>query len=149
MRSRALAVVLTLLSLAAFTGAAFFIKVSEHRIASTRVAVRAFDAAARDAAIKIAHFDAETAGQSLATLRSMSTRAPARAAIDEASAGVAELSDPAPLLARVGEAQAAERHATDDDEVAQRKLEAMALGASAAVGLAVPRGADNRVADNA
>ena len=137
MRSRALAIVLTLLSLAAFTGAAFFVKVSEQRIASTRAEVRAFDAAARDAVMKIAQFDAEAAGQSLATLRSQSTTTTAHVAINEAAAGVAELSDTAPLLARVGEAQVAERQAADADEVAQRKVEGLALGAAAALGLVV------------
>jgi hypothetical protein len=137
MRSRALAVALTLLSLAAFTGAAFFVEISEQHVASIRNTVRAFDAATRDVAMKIAEFDAAGAGASLAALRSISTTDTARVAIDAAIAGVDDLSDTAPILARVADARLSEQEATDDAEAAQRRLESNALTAAAAFGIVV------------
>jgi len=119
MRSRALAVALTLLSLAAFTGAAFFVEISEQHVASIRSTVRAFDAATRDVAMKIAEFDAAGAGASLAALRSISTTDTARVAIDAAIAGVDDLSDTAPILARVADARLSEQEAADDAEAAR------------------------------
>ncbi len=135
MRSRALAVVLTLLSLAAFTGAAFFVKRSEQRIASARSEARAFTAAARDVALKIAQFDADGAGASLKVLRALSTTETARVAIDSAATDVADLSDTAPVLARLADAQLSEQQAADNAEVAERTLEARALVAVASLGV--------------
>lgn len=137
MRSRALAVVLTLLSLAAFAGAAFFVNITEQRIMSTRAAARAFAAAARDVAAKIAQFDADGASVSLNALRSISTTDTARVAIDSAVAGVSDLSDTAPVLARIADAQLSEQQAADGVEAEQRKLEAIVLAGAAAVGVLV------------
>ena len=137
MRSRALAVVLTLLSLAAFTGAAFFIKISEQRITSMRLAARAFGAAAGDVGLKIAQFDAEGAGTSLHVLRTLATTDTARVAIDSAATDVADLSDTAPVLARIADAQLSEQQAADNAEAAERKLEAGALAGAAGLGVLV------------
>jgi len=137
MRSRALPVALTLLSLAAFAGAAFFVNISEQRIASRRTEARAFAATARDVAMKVAQFDAESAAPSLAALRSMSATDTARVAIDSAVSGIADLSDAAPVLARIADAQLSEEQAAEGAEAAQRKLEATALAAAAGLGLVV------------
>jgi hypothetical protein len=133
MRSRALAVVLTLLSLVAFAGAISFIRTSEQRIVSIRNATRAFDAGARQAGATIAQFDTDGASASLAALRRMTTTEAAAQALEEAAAGAADLSDIAPVLERVADARAAERRAADEGEAAQRNLEAVVLGATAAV----------------
>jgi len=133
MRSRALAVVLTLLSLVAFAGAISFIRTSEQRIVSIRNAARAFDAGARQAASTIAEFDTDAARASLAALRRMTTTDAAAEALEEAAEGAADLSDIAPVLERVADARAAERRAADEGETAQRNLEAVVLGATAAV----------------
>jgi len=131
MRSRALALVLTLLSLVAFAGAISFIRTSELRIVSIRNATRAFDARADQAAVTIAEFDTDGASASLAALRRMATTEVAAQALEEAAAG--DLSDIAPVLDHVAEARAAERRAADEAEAAQRNLEAVVLGATAAV----------------
>jgi len=133
MRSRALAVVLTLLSLVAFAGAISFIRTSEQRIVSIRNAIRAFDAGARQAAATIAQYDTDGAGASLAALRRMTTTEASAQALEEAAAGATDLSDVAPVLERVADARAAERRAAEEGEAAQRNLEAVVLGATAAV----------------
>ena len=131
MRSRAFAVVLTLLSLAAVTGAAFFIRISEQRIGSSRAALRAFDAAARSAIAKIADFDADATSASLITLQSLATTERAHRSVDEAVASAADLSDIAPIVARVTDARLAEQQASEEFELGFRKLEGIVLGAAA------------------
>ena len=111
--------------------------------------MRAFDAAVREAASNVAEFDAETAGQIARDAAFDGDESTARAAIDEAVGGRCELHRTRHRCSSASRARAAEQHAADDDEVAQRKLEAMALGASAAVWSGCTRGADVRVADNA
>jgi len=137
MRSRAFAVILTLLSLAAFTGAAFFIKISEQRVGSSRAAVRTFDAGARNAIAKIADFDADEAHASLVTLQSLATTERARQSLDEASANATDLADIAPIVARVTDAQMSELQASEEFELGFRKLEAIVLGAAGVFALFV------------
>jgi hypothetical protein len=135
MRSRALVVILAVLSLAAFSGAAFFIRVSEQRIASNRAAMRAFNAAARAAAADVAEFDADRTVTSLAALRSMATTEGARASIDQAAASVGDLAEIAPILERLDAARLAEEQAVDGVAAAERKLEAIGLAGAAAIAL--------------
>jgi hypothetical protein len=137
MRSRAFAVVLTLLSLAAFTGAAFFIKISEQRIGASRAAVRAFDAAARSAIVKIADFDADATSASLVTLQSLATTDRARQSVEEAAARAADLTDIAPIVAHVTDARLAEQQASEEFELGFRKLDAIVLGAAGVFALFV------------
>jgi hypothetical protein len=133
MRSRSLALVLTLLSLVAFAGAISLIRISEQRIVSIRNAMRAFEAGTRQAAAKIAEFDTDSASASLAALRGMTTTEASARAIDEAAGDAGDLSDIAPILDRVAEARTAERQAAEQGEAAERNLEAVVLGATAVV----------------
>ena len=137
MRSRAFAVVLTLLSLAAFTGAAFFIKISEQRVGSSRGALRTFDAGARSAIAKIADFDTDEAHASLVTLQALATTDGARQSLDEAAASATDLTDIAPIVARVTDARLAEQKAAEEFELGFRKLEAIVLGAAGVFALFV------------
>jgi len=133
MRSRALAVVLTLLSLVAFAGAISLIRISEQRIVSIRNAARAFDAGTRQAAAKIADYDTDGASASLVALRGIATTEAAVRAIDEAASSAGDLSDIAPILDRLADARTAERQTAEKGEAAERNLEAVVLGATAAV----------------
>src|SRR5690349_10281529 len=133
MRSRSLALVLTLLSLVAFAGAISLIRISEQRIVSILNAMRAFEAGTRQAAAKIAEFDTDSASASLAALRGMTTTEASARAIDEAAGDAGDLSDIAPILDRVAEARTAERQAAEQGEAAERNLEAVVLGATAVV----------------
>jgi hypothetical protein len=63
----------------------------------------------------------------------MTTTEAAAQALEEAAAGATDLSDVAPVLERVADARAAERRAAEEGEAAQRNLEAVVLGATAAV----------------
>ncbi len=135
MRSRALAVVLSLVSLGAFVAAAFFVRISEQHIASERAEIRAFDAAIRDATSNVLEFDSARTSASLMTLRSMARTDRARASIDSAVATVTDLTDIAPILNRLDEARSVEANASDEREASKRKVEAMALAAAAGVGL--------------
>ena len=154
MRSRALAVVLTLLSLGAFAAAAFFIRASEQHVTSTRAHVRVFDEGVRRARTRVADFDAEGAGAALTALRSIATTDAARAPIDAATSKIADVAEITPVLANIDEAGAAEIQAGDSDEAEQRKLEAIVAAAAGGVGfialatlaLAWPRADSSHVA---
>ncbi|HET9832156.1 MAG TPA: hypothetical protein VFP91_10615 [Vicinamibacterales bacterium] len=100
---------------------------------SIRNAARAFDAGTRQAAAKIADYDTDSASASLVALRGIATTEAAARAIDEAAASAADLSDIAPILDRVADARTAERQAAEKGEAAERNLEAVVLGATAAV----------------
>ena len=134
MRSRALAVVLTLLSLGAFAAAAFFVRVSEQHVTSTRAHVRVFDDGVRRGRTRVADFDAEGAGAALTALRSIAVTDAARTSIDAATSKMADVAEIAPVLADIDEAGAAENQAADRDEAEQRKVEAIAVAAAGGVG---------------
>jgi hypothetical protein len=131
MRSRALALTLAAAALAAFAGAAFLVRISEQRIASVRVRTHAFDAAVRDAMSNVAGFDADRTVASMVALRARSTSDNARAFVDQAASAAASFTDIAPVLQQLDAARAAEQQASDHEEAATRKTEAIALAAAA------------------
>ena len=162
MRSRALLLVFSLAALAAFIGAAVFVNISEQHIATSRTAVRAFDAVVREAASGLA--TADGVEQSLAALAGMASTDKAKAAIEDAASKVAAFSasdrrardyvkaglplmavdvmmsdraeSAAAILKQIDVARVAEQQAADATEASQRKLEAMALAAAGMIGLA-------------
>src|SRR4051812_29845136 len=136
MRSRAFQLVLIVVATAAVAGAAAFINVSEQHIATTRSAERAFDAVVRQLTGSVAEFRSEGVAKSLDALRSMAATDKARASLDQATAKAADFTEIAAVLDRVNAARVAEQDAADEEEAAQRKLEATALAAAAFVGLA-------------
>ncbi len=146
MRSRALAVVLTLLSLGAFTAATFFIRVSEQQIESTRRQTRTFDEAVDHASLTVAAFDTDSASSSIASLRAIATTDETRASLDAAATEAAD-ADISPVIQRLDEARAAEKHAAEGAEATRRRFEAIAIAGSgafavlaiAALALAWPR----------
>jgi len=131
MRSRALALVFAAAALAAVAGAAFFVRITEQRIAAFRVRAHAFDAAVHDATSNVAEFDADRTVASLTALRAKSSSDGARAAVDQATAAAASFTDIAPVLERLDLARTAEQQAFDHDEAAARTTEATALAAAA------------------
>ena len=134
MRSRVLAVVLTLVSLAAFSGAAFFIWVSEQRIAMTRADSRVFDAAIRNTTESVAEFDAERTTASINALRSMASNDTARRLIDQANANIGDFTEIAPVIGELEQARLTERQAAEAAEASGRRVEAIVLAAVAGFG---------------
>ncbi len=130
MRSRALAVVLTLLSLGTFTGAAFFIRLSEQQIQSGRTQMQAFDEAVDRASIIVSEFDSEKTAAAIAALRASATTDAARVSLDAAVTEVADAADITPIEQHVVDARAAETQANDDIEARRRRAEATAVGAA-------------------
>jgi len=129
MRSRALAVILTLVSLAAFSGAAFFIWVSEQRIATTRAASRVFDAAVRNTTESVAEFDAERTSAAINALRSMASTDLGRSLIDQATANIGDFTEIAPVIDRLEQARLTEQQAAEAAEASRRRIEAIVLAA--------------------
>jgi hypothetical protein len=134
MRSRALAVVLTLVSLAAFSGAAFFIWVSEQRIATTRAASRVFDAAVRNTTASVAEFDAERTTTSMNALRSMASNDKARDLVDQAAANIGDFTEIAPVIDELEQARLSEQQAAEAAEASRRRIEAIVLATMAGLG---------------
>ncbi|HUK36226.1 MAG TPA: GAF domain-containing protein [Vicinamibacterales bacterium] len=137
MRSRVLAIVLTAVALAAFGGAAFFIRVSEQQIASVRTRTRTFDAAVRETTSSILAFDADRTVASLAALGSLATNDGARASLEHAATDAANLTDSVAIFEQLSSARAAEQQAADRTEATTRAREAVALAGAAGLGLVV------------
>lgn len=137
MRSRVLAVAFAAAALAAFSGAALFVRISEQRIASSRTAARAFDAVVQQAVANVTQFDANGTAATLEILRSNATTANTRTFLDQASANSTDITDVAPIIGQLNAARLAEQQAAEAVEASRRKLEAIVLAATAGFGAIV------------
>ena len=137
MRSRAAHLALSAVAFAAILAAAVFIATSEQYVATSRTALRAFDAVVRETTSSVADFRGDAVAKSIGALRSMASTDKARESLDRAAAKTDNFTEIAAILDHVNAARLAEIESADTAEAATRKLEAVALTATAVVVFAV------------
>ena len=137
MRSRAAHLALSAVALAAIVAAALFVGTSEKSIATSRTALRAFDAVVRETTSSVADFRGDAVAKSIGALRSMASTDRARESLDQAAAKTDNFTEIAAILDHVNAAKLAETESADAGEAATRKLQAIALASAGGVVLAV------------